>query len=136
MRTRRAIAQRLLGHNATFLGPMDGLPMVVEARRGKALIGGLWGRSAYRWLFVEMLFIADRYRGRGLGTAILDTAEREARGRDCTGVWLDTFSADAKAFYEARGYTRFGQLDDYPPGFHRWFMRKSLALPDQTEHPT
>jgi hypothetical protein len=33
----------------------------------------------------------------------------------------------ARAFYEGLGYTVFGELSDYPPGFSRSFLRKPLA---------
>jgi hypothetical protein len=32
----------------------------------------------------------------------------------------------ARPFYERLGYSVFGELPDYPPGFSRVFLRKSL----------
>jgi hypothetical protein len=39
---------------------------------------------------------------------------------------LDTFEFQARGFYEHQGYTCFADLPDYPPGFSRFFMKKSL----------
>src|SRR6516165_7091346 len=44
-------------------------------------------------------------------------------------AWLDTFSFQARGFYEKLGYEEFGRLD-YPPGHHRHFLRKRLTSPE------
>jgi len=55
---------------------------------------------------------------------MLAQAEREALARGCRGAWLDTYSFQAREFYERQGYSVFGILDDYPPGQKRIFMQK------------
>jgi hypothetical protein len=40
---------------------------------------------------------------------------------------LDTFSFQARGFYEKLGYCVFGTLDDYPPGHSRFYLTKRLA---------
>jgi hypothetical protein len=47
--------------------------------------------------------------------------------RGCVGVWLDTFSFQARGFYEKLGYRVFGEVADYPPGHTRHFLKKSLC---------
>ena len=42
-------------------------------------------------------------------------------------AWLDTFEFQARGFYERLGYTCFGRLEDYPPGFARYFMKKTMT---------
>ena len=90
-------------------------------------IGGLWGRTGFGWLFVELIFVPEALRGRGIGADLMSRAESEAIGRGCHGAWLDTFEFQARGFYERLGYACFGQLDDYPPGFARYFMKKGLG---------
>lgn len=46
--------------------------------------------------------------------------------RDCHSAWVDTFSFQARGFYEKLGYTVFGQLD-YPPEHRRFFLEKRLS---------
>ena len=67
-----------------------------------------------------------RIRRTGLGRKILIEAEREAIIRGCRGAWLDTYSFQARGFYERLGYTVFGMIDDYPPGQQRVFLYKKL----------
>src|SRR5436190_19206714 len=44
-------------------------------------IGGLVGESFWNALHVEVLWVADEYRGRGHGTRLMQKAEIEARSR-------------------------------------------------------
>ena len=71
----------------------------------------------------------DGLRGRGVGRELLDRAEVRTRERGCHSAWLDTFSFQARGFYEKLGYGEFGRLD-YPPGHDRHFMRKRLIPPE------
>jgi hypothetical protein len=52
----------------------------------------------------------------------MDRPKIRARERGCHSAWLDTFSFQARGFYEKRGYEEFGQLD-YPPDHHRHLCR-------------
>ncbi len=123
---RDALAQPLLAYNEALLGSSKIHPVAVLVRSldHARVIGGLWGRTSFQWLFVEFLFLPEALRGQKLGTRLLAEAEREARARGCLGSWLETFSADACRFYERRGYLLFGAIADYPPGHARSFLSK------------
>lgn len=122
---RDAIARALLAHNATFLGPPESqfLAALLHSADGE-VIGGLWGRTALRWLFVEILYVPETLRGQQIGTRLLQTAEIEARARGCLGAWLETFSPMARDFYLRQGYGTFGEIGEYPPGHARYFLCK------------
>jgi GNAT superfamily N-acetyltransferase len=98
--------------------------LAVVARRENKVVGGAVGRTGWAWLFVGRLWVADELRGDGLGTPLMSTIEDAARERGCVGSWLDTFSFQARPFYERLGYEVFGELDDFPPGHARYFMKK------------
>ncbi len=126
--SRAEIADPLLAYNVAFLGSPDIRPLAILLRSddGSKVVGGLWGRTSFQWLFVELLFIPDALRSQGLGTQILESAETEAKRRGCRGAWLDTFNAAAARFYEKQGYRPFGLITDYPPGAARHFLQKLL----------
>lgn len=88
--------------------------------------GGLWGRTGYDWMFVELLSVPEQQRGSGLGTELMRAAERIARERGCVGIWLDTYDFQARGFYEKLGFEVFGTLDDNPRGHQHFFLRKPL----------
>ena len=125
---RKAIADPLVAYNQAKTGRHDVRPLVLalEGDDG-AVVGGLWGRTAYGWLFVELLVVPESLRGRGLGTELMTRAETEALARGCHSAWLDTFEFQARGFYERLGYTCFGELKDYPVGTARYFMSKTLG---------
>ena len=43
------------------------------------------------------------------------------------GPSFGTFSFQAPDFYQKLGYTTFAQLENFPPGRSRLFMRKKLV---------
>jgi GNAT superfamily N-acetyltransferase len=100
--------------------------LAVFVREGDRIVAGLAGESYCGWLFVKYLWVSEGLRGRGVGSELMARAEARARERGCHSAWLDTFSFQARGFYEKLGYEEFGRLD-YPPGRHRHFMRKRLT---------
>jgi GNAT superfamily N-acetyltransferase len=118
----------LMQHSEARGGPSDKRPLAVLVKdaEGKTL-GGLWGRTSWRWLFIEDLWLPETMRGRGLGTTLIQRAEAEAIRRGCIGAWLDTFDFQAGAgFYENLGYSTFGTIQNYPPGHSRSFLQKTF----------
>jgi len=89
-------------------------------------IGGLVGWTSFSFLHVNLLYLPESSRGGGLGSQPIAQAEKEAMRRGCRGVWLDTFSFQARGFYERLGYTVFGAIEDHPPGQSRYFLKKIL----------
>ncbi len=122
---RDQILSWLAGYNASRVGPGEHRAMCILLRDddGQA-IGGLWGATFYDWLSVELLFVPESSRGRGTGAALLQRAEDEARARGCIGAWLDTFSFQARGFYERQGYQLVGSVPDHPVAGARHFMMK------------
>lgn len=120
------LADALGAHVAARFGPRDEAPLHVFAYDGDELVGGLNGVTHWRWLYVRQLWVADMRRGAGLGAELLRRAEEAARARQCLGVYIDTFEPQVAAFYERRGFARFGAIADFPPGAQRIFLAKRL----------
>lgn len=101
------------------------LSIVIRNDNGN-IIGGLVGSTYWNWFDVKLLWIAEDFRGRGLGRDLLQRAENNARSRGCAHAKLSTFSFQAQDFYEKLGYKVVGQMSDYPPGESFYWMRKDL----------
>lgn len=57
---------------AEVVGSAHLLPLAVLLRDDAGMaVGGLWGRTVYSWLMIEMLFVPESLRGRGLGSAVV-----------------------------------------------------------------
>lgn len=123
---RTAVLDGLKAFNLAAAG-VSSRPLGLFVRDGARVVGGLTGRTGADWMFVEFLWLADGFRGRGLGADLIARAEREAAARGCMGAWLDTFSFQARGFYERQGYAVFGVLEDSPEGGARYFMRKRFG---------
>lgn len=126
---RKMVFDLLEGYNSSQAGLEPEVPLAVllYENNEECVIGGLWGLTYYKWLFIELLIIPERFRYRGIGTAVMDIAHDEALRRGCNGAWIDTFSFQARGFYEKLGYSIFGVIHNYPPGHCRYFMQKLLV---------
>jgi GNAT superfamily N-acetyltransferase len=121
------VRQGVRDHSASVLGEADFAALHVYARDARGeLVGGLVGGTYWGWLHVESLWVRDAHRHRGVGTRLLQLAEAEAVKRGCASVYLDTFSFQARPFYEKLGYRCVGTAPDFPSGHERYFMVKPL----------
>ena len=127
------ILQPLRRYNESQAGPSHHRALAVVLKDHENLVvGGLWGATSYGWLFIQLLVVPEIARGAGVGKQLMSLAESEAIARGCHSAWLDTFEFQARGFYEDLGYSCFGELPNYPHGFVRHFMQKSLG-PSQTK---
>ena len=121
-----AIGEGLAAFNESDVGSSGRRPLAVLVRTGDGLVGGLSGYTAWGWLYVQWLWIAQGQRGQGLAARLLAAAEAEASARGCHGAHIDTFNPQALHVYQKAGYVVFGSLPDFPPGRTRSFLAKSL----------
>jgi len=128
---KRAIVAPLACFNEAQIGrPEDYRCLAILASHPDTgeILGGLWGETMFSHLHVDVLFVPEALRGMGVGRRMMGQAEDEAIRRGCCGAWLDTFSFQARGFYERLGYTVFGTIEDYPPGHSRLFLKKPLGM--------
>ena len=124
----QAVEKGLMQFNTERSGGNDYRPLNVALKEAGEFCGGLIGQTYLGWLYVRLIFIEEPFRKRGYGSKIMRAAETEAIARGCRGVWLDTYSFQARGFYEKLGYSVFGKLEDYPPGGARYFMQKRFVV--------
>jgi len=131
-RSNRAAASRklwkgLVSYNRERAGPFRYSRSVISVRGAKGkLLGGLILQSYWRESYIELLWLSGQARGAGLGSRLLDEAERRARKRGSRLIHLNTYSFQAPGFYEKQGYRRFGKLSGSPQGGKRYFYVKRL----------
>ena len=124
---RQAILLPLRAYNASKAGVSTQETFALLVRDDNdEILGGLYGRVFYQWMFIELLAVPEQARGQGLGSKLMQMAEELAREKECVGIWLDTFDFQAPEFYKKLGYSELGQIVDYPPGHKRLFFQKRL----------
>jgi GNAT superfamily N-acetyltransferase len=127
---KQAIGGPLARFNEAQVGRPDDyhrLVILVSHPDTGEILGGLWGETMFSHLHVELLFVPESLRRIGVGRQLMSQAESEAIRRGCCGAWLDTFSFQARGFYERLGYTVFATIADHPPGHSRFFLKKALS---------
>ncbi len=114
------------GHVPFTQGPTPIFKNYVIEDQGEVIAG--INAFIYHWkiLYVDVLFVAEGYRGQHLGRRLLSQVEEEAKAMGGTLSHLDTFDFQAKDFYLKQGYEVFGVLEDCPLGHQRFYLRKVL----------
>lgn len=90
-------------------------------------VGGIYGNFKYDYLFINVLYVKEQYRGRNIATKLMDLIEKEAEQRGFQNLYLTTFEFQALGFYKKRGYKKIMEIYDYPKGFKEYTVYKSLA---------
>jgi GNAT superfamily N-acetyltransferase len=118
----------LVGFNEEKGGPRNAQPLLVLVSHpdNDEVLGGLYGATVYGQLKIELLYLPESMRGHDVGRKVMEMAESEAERRGCDAAWLETFSFQARGFYERLGYVVFGSYGDFPVGHTLYFMKKAL----------
>jgi GNAT superfamily N-acetyltransferase len=102
----RGLSENTLRH----CGPIDlGKAIRVFLRDAQgAVVGGIDGLVFGGWVYIKLLWVDAALRGQGHGTRLLVRMEEEAVRLGCRNAYLDTYSFEARPFYEKSGYEVFG----------------------------
>ncbi|MCS3770369.1 GNAT superfamily N-acetyltransferase [Aeromonas hydrophila] len=121
------LRDNLIDTNREFVGTQLRSPLAVfQHDQLHNRIGGCSGHTYGNWLYIEYLWVASSQRGRGVGGHLLAAMEEAARDRYCRFVLLDTFSFQARPFYEKQGYSLIMTLREFPIHHQRYYLTKQL----------
>ena len=90
------------------------------------IVGGVIGATHWDWFYINLMWLKEEFGGRGYGQRLLTLAEAEARQQGAKYAYLETFSFQAPGFYKKYGYEVYGELNDFPQGHKRFFLKKHL----------
>ena len=114
--------------NAAHAKPSENKPFGFYAVENGKTVGGVSGTlNVGYWTKVDLLYVDDKFRGRDIGTMLMDKVEEFARANACIGIHLSTQEWQAKGFYEKNGFSVFGILDNHPSaGLKRYYLQKQF----------
>ena len=122
------IRRSLERFNDAAVGPDGHTPLrITEHDKDGNVIGGIIGGTYWGWMYVDVLWVHELHRRKGIGSKLLQEAEGIAVQRGCHHVHLDTMSWQAPAFYQKRGYRVVGILPDIPEGNQKYLLAKDLS---------
>lgn len=88
--------------------------------------GGVRATCFWNTLHIELLWLSEECRGKGIGKQLMDKAEDFAKKQNCEKVFVETTSWQAKPFYEKNGYKHIATLPDRPKGHASHYLTKDL----------
>jgi GNAT superfamily N-acetyltransferase len=91
------------------------------------IVAGCCGWTWAHACQIQSLWVHSSWRGHGYGRTLLESAENEARERNCKVILIGSYSFQAPAFYQKCGYELAWQLNDFPPGHQHCYLIKRFA---------
>ena len=98
----------------------------VTDEKGSLLGGCILAVDERKTASIYDLWVEEKYRRRGIASALIREAERKAKDLGCYLVMVGTFDFQAKPFYENLGYTVNDTMTGVPKGHEHYFMTKRL----------
>jgi len=91
-----------------------------QGRAVAGISGLVWGGNCA----LQAMWVDARLRGHGLGRALMEAAECEARRQDCALVTFHAYDLVGRQLYEALDYETVGVIEGSPPGsVTRWYCK-------------
>ena len=113
-------------YNIQQIGKQKYIPVGSFARKGDKVIGGITGNMYWNYLFIDLMWIEDEYRGQGIGKQLIDEFEKLSIKHGIYKSHLYTASFQSLDFYKKCGYSVVGQLEDMPEGETEYMLYKRL----------
>ena len=105
--------------------PHTGFKLVIK-NDDRQVIGGVKGYTTMGTMFVEGLWVAEKYRGQGYGKDLLMRAEELAKEKGCIASQTACFSFQNLDFMRKQGYEIYGDSDGYPNEVKEYYLIKKF----------
>ncbi|HAU0772529.1 TPA: GNAT family N-acetyltransferase [Legionella pneumophila] len=122
----KMIRDGIVNFNAPFTGSKPERYSIYVKDNENNIVGGAIVYAHKSSIYVDALWVSEKYRGRGIGAELLRGVETEAIKRGIPESTLDTFSFQAEGFYLKQGYKHLGIIKNYLEGHDRIYLRKKL----------
>jgi len=121
-----ALEQHLYAYNAERTGRADGAGLAFVAEAYGEPIGAVAGHTWGGVCELKQVWVAESYRGRGVGRELMQAAIDEAAARGCAHVFVATYDFQAPGFYRELGFVEVARIADKPLGHTEYILRHEL----------
>lgn len=121
------IRNGLVEHNSQYLNGIERNKIAYYITESGKKVAGVTADIFGSWLLINFLWVDKELRGSGVGSELMAKLEAYAKSQGCTFSLVDTFSFQAKPFYEKLGYECQMTLEQYPVSHARHYLTKKMA---------
>lgn len=123
------IYDKLHDFNTEYFGTLQQSEFCIFATGANGeYIAGLCGKIIFTIINIDYLWVSDSHRFNGLGKALIQEAEIEARNKGIKKLFVETYTFQAVEFYLKLGFNEVGRYTDYPKaGIDKVMLQKSLS---------
>ena len=120
------IHQSLINYNLQYFSEDIHSPLAVFYEQEGEILGGITGSTLGNWLRINYFWLEESLRKQGIGSQLIQAMENKAKELGAKYAQVDTFSFQAKPFYEKQGYQVISTLIEYPIKHERYYFMKAL----------
>ncbi|MFH1643913.1 MAG: GNAT family N-acetyltransferase [bacterium] len=113
-------------HNIKQIGYFGIFQWCFVAKEGEKIIGIATGKLIFGGLHVKDLVIASEFRGKGIGTMLLQKVLNYGKENKCKFAYLETLSFQALDFYKRFGFEVDFERKGYDEGITLYYLSKEL----------
>lgn len=134
----KIVQKGLEDHNSNYPSgeldiPIPDVSLVLKDKNGN-IVGGVITSMLTGVMHLEVLWVDEKYRGRGYGRDLVLHAERIGREKGYTASQTWTFSFQAPNFYQSIGYKDLGTFDGYTDGITENVLLKKFESHEQAPY--
>ncbi|MCP4323328.1 MAG: GNAT family N-acetyltransferase [Alteromonadales bacterium] len=123
----KEIRDGLVEHNSHFLDGVERKKIAFYSIENGVKKAGVTAEIFGSWLLINFLWVDKSLRSKRVGSDLMAKLETYAIEQGCHSSMVDTFSFQAKPFYEKLGYKCQMSLDNYPVNHSRYYFTKQLG---------
>ncbi len=121
------IRNGLVEYNTPFLSGIESSEVALYVSRENQKLGGIIADITGSWLTIKFLWVDKSVRSRGVGRDLVLKMEAHAVSVGCHSALLNTYSFQAKPFYEKLGYECLLTLENIYKSHNKHYLVKRLS---------
>ena len=90
------------------------------------IISGLYGGMFFGFAYIDYFWTDEKYRGKGLGTKLMNELEAEAKKKECRYLVADTMEYQSPQFYKKYGFDLSLELKNCEGGNTHYTLAKKI----------